>query len=228
MNGQGEVHADAAWTRPVAIPSASAVLSTVAGTVTRGRVVTREAGRLARELLRISWGSSSVAPAKGDWRFTDPTWNENPLYRRIGQAYLSFTESMDRLVDEAEKSGRDADKARFAVTLLTSAVAPTNFWLGNPAAIKRTVETGGRNLTRGVRNWAGDLRHNVERGPGVELQAIPEVRDLRGIPRRGSSGRLYRSQFSRGVDRDTKHVLEHARRGGLLAVQLQSCSWTQG
>ena len=96
----------AAWTQPVAIPSASAVLSTVAGTVTQGRVVTREAGRLARELLRISLGSSSVAPAKGDWRFTDPTWNENPLYRRIGQAYLSFTESMDRLVDEAEKSGR--------------------------------------------------------------------------------------------------------------------------
>jgi Poly-beta-hydroxybutyrate polymerase (PhaC) N-terminus len=121
----------ATWTQPVAIPSAPAVLSTVAGTVTQGRVVTREAGRLARELLRISLGSSSVAPAKGDWRFTDPTWNENPLYRRIGQAYLSFTESMDRLVDEAEKSGRDPDKARFAVTLLTSAVAPTNFWLGN-------------------------------------------------------------------------------------------------
>ena len=68
--------------------------------------MTREAGRLARELLRISLGSSSVAPVKGDWRFTDPTWNENPLYRRIGQAYLSFTESTDRLVDEAEKSGR--------------------------------------------------------------------------------------------------------------------------
>ena len=116
MNGQGK--------GPRYIPGASAVLSTVAGTVTQSRVAAREAGRLARELLRISLGSSVVAPAKGDWRFTDPTWNENPLYRRIGQAYLSFTESMDRLVDEAEKSGRDPDKARFAVTLLTSAVAP--------------------------------------------------------------------------------------------------------
>ena len=37
----------------------------VAGTVTQGRVVAREAGRLARELLRISLGSSSVAPARG-------------------------------------------------------------------------------------------------------------------------------------------------------------------
>ena len=91
----------------------------VAGTVTQGRVVAREAGQLARELLRISVGSSSVAPAKGDWRFADQTWNENPFYRRVGQAYLSFTGSMDRPVDEVEKSGKDPDKARFAVTLLT-------------------------------------------------------------------------------------------------------------
>jgi polyhydroxyalkanoate synthase subunit PhaC len=83
MNAQGK--------GPCCVPSASAVQSTVAGTVTQGRAAGREAGRLARELLRISLGSSAVAPAKGDWRFTDPTWNENPVYRRIGQAYLSFT-----------------------------------------------------------------------------------------------------------------------------------------
>jgi hypothetical protein len=64
----------AAWTEPVAIPSAAAILSTAAGTLTQGRAVAREAGRLARELLRISLGSSTVAPAKGDWRFADPTW----------------------------------------------------------------------------------------------------------------------------------------------------------
>src|SRR5882724_10180732 len=172
----------AAWTQPVAIPSASAVLSTVAGTVTQGLVVTREAGRMARELLRISLGSSSVAPTKGDSRFADPTWTENPVYRRIGQAYLSFTESMDRLVDEAEKPGRDPDKARFAVTLLTSAVAPTNFWLGNPAAIKRTLETGGLNLTRGVRNWAGDLRHNGGLPSMADPQALQVGRDLALTP----------------------------------------------
>ena len=34
---------------------------------------------------------------------------------------------MDRLVDELEKSGKDSDRARLAVTLMTSAVAPTNF-----------------------------------------------------------------------------------------------------
>ena len=156
--------------------------STVAGTVTQGRVAAREAGRLARELLRISLGSSSVAPAKGDGRFADPTWTENPVYRRIGQAYLSFTGSMDRLVDEVEKSGKDPDKARFAVALLTSAVAPTNSLLGNPAAIKRTLETGGGNLTRGVRNWAGDLRHNGGMPSMADPQALQVGRDLALTP----------------------------------------------
>jgi polyhydroxyalkanoate synthase subunit PhaC len=172
----------AAWTQPVAMPSAAAVLSAVAGTVTQGRAVAREAGRLARELLRISLGSSSVAPAKGDGRFADPTWTENPVYRRIGQAYLAFSGSMDRLVEEAEKSGRDPDQARFAVTVLTSAMAPTNFWLGNPAAIKRTLETGGLNLIRGLRNWVGDLRHNGGLPSMADPQALQVGRDLALTP----------------------------------------------
>jgi polyhydroxyalkanoate synthase len=161
---------------------ASALLSTVAGTVTPGRAVLREAGHLARELLQISLGSTSVAPAQGDRRFADPTWNENPVYRRIGQAYLSFTGSMDRLVDEVEKSGKDSDQARFAVTLLTSAVAPTNFLPGNPAAIKRTFETGGRNLARGLRNWAGDLRHNAGMPSTADPEALQVGRDLALTP----------------------------------------------
>jgi polyhydroxyalkanoate synthase subunit PhaC len=168
----------AAWTQPVAIPSAAALLSTAAGAVTQGPVVAREAGRLARELLRISVGSSSVAPARGDWRFADPTWTQNPVYQRIGQTYLAFARSMDRLADEAEKSGKDPDKTRFAVTLLTSALAPTNFWPGNPAAIKRTLETGGRNLACGVRNWVGDLRHNGGLPSMADPRALQVGRDL--------------------------------------------------
>src|SRR6266511_167648 len=172
----------AGWTRPVAVPGGSAVLSTVADTITQGRVVAREAGRLVRELLRVSTGSSSVAPAKGDCRFADPTWQENPVYRRVGQAYLSFSGSMDRLVDEAEKSGKDSDKARFAVTLLTSTVAPTNFLLGNPAAMKRTFETGGRNLARGLRNWVADVRHNGGMPSMADREALQVGRDLALTP----------------------------------------------
>lgn len=94
---------------------------------------------------------------------------------------------MDRLVDEAEKTGKDPNQARFAVTLLTSAMAPTNFWLGNPAAIKRTLETGGLNLPRGIRNWAGDLRHNGGLPSMADPQALQVGRDLALTPARSSS-----------------------------------------
>jgi polyhydroxyalkanoate synthase subunit PhaC len=171
-----------AWTEPVATPSATAILSAAAGTVTQGRVVARETGHLARELLRIAKGSSSVAAPKGDWRFADPTWHENPIYRRVGQAYLSLEGSMGRLVDELEKSGKESDKARFAVTLLTSAVAPTNFLAGNPAAIKKTFETGGQNLFRGLRNWAGDVRHNGGMPSMADPEALQVGRDLALTP----------------------------------------------
>jgi polyhydroxyalkanoate synthase len=164
--------------QPARHDSESKPAASAAATVTQGRVVVREAGYLARELLRIAKGSSSVAAAKSDWRFADPTWQQNPVYRRVGQAYLAFAGSMDRLVDEAEKSGKDADKARFAVTLLTSAVAPTNFLLGNPAAIKKTFESGGVNLVHGLRNWAGDVRHNRGMPSMADPQALQVGRDL--------------------------------------------------
>jgi polyhydroxyalkanoate synthase subunit PhaC len=182
-NSRGEARKRTpATTRPAARPSAGAIPSTVAGTVTQSRAVAREGSRLARELIRVSLGTSSVAPAKGDRRFADPTWEQNPVYRRVEQAYLSFSGSIDRLVDDVEASGKDPDKARFAASLLTSAVAPTNFLLGNPAAIKRTFETGGANLARGLRNWVGDVRHNGAMPSMADPDALQVGRDLALTP----------------------------------------------
>ncbi len=61
-------------------------------------------------------------------------------------------------------------------------MAPTNCWAGNPAAIKRTLETGGGNLARGVRNWAGDLRHNGGLPSMADPQALQVARDLALTP----------------------------------------------
>ncbi len=44
--------------------------------------------------------------------------------------------------------------------MLTSALAPTNTLLGNPAAIKRVLETGGGSLVSGTRQYVDDLLHN--------------------------------------------------------------------
>ncbi|HVS41819.1 MAG TPA: alpha/beta fold hydrolase [Candidatus Dormibacteraeota bacterium] len=135
--------------------------------------IAREGITLGRELAAVVAGRSAVEPARGDRRFADTTWRENPAYHRLMQGYLAWSRSVDRLVDGAGLDWRSTERARFATTMLTEAVAPTNALPGNPAALKRGFETGGRSLVRGARNLLHDVRHNggmpaqVDRTPFV-------------------------------------------------------------
>src|SRR5688572_26219002 len=45
--------------------------------------------RLGGELVGVVRGTSSRAPAKGDRRFSDPVFSDNPIYRRVLQGYLA-------------------------------------------------------------------------------------------------------------------------------------------
>ena len=138
---------------------------------------------LGAELVRIGLGRSELAPERGDNRFRDATWSDNIYYRRLLQSYLAWCRSVDVVVDSMEEDDwRRAAKARFLLGILTSAAAPTNFLAGNPAAVKRLLETGGTSLVRGTRNWATDLVTNggmpsmVKRGSlrvGEQLAVTP-------------------------------------------------------
>ncbi|MCA1844146.1 MAG: poly-beta-hydroxybutyrate polymerase, partial [Actinobacteria bacterium] len=46
---------------------------------------------LGAESVKIALGRSEVEPPKGDKRFADPTWTENPGYRRVKQGYLAWS-----------------------------------------------------------------------------------------------------------------------------------------
>jgi polyhydroxyalkanoate synthase subunit PhaC len=127
-----------------------------------GRVLFRGGLRrdIAGELVRIARGVSDVSPDRGDRRFTDTTWTENPACKRWMQAYLLAERALKRLPDDVGMEGRDADKARFITTMVAEAVAPTNVLAGNPAALKRALETGGLSLVAGLRSFLNDVRTN--------------------------------------------------------------------
>jgi polyhydroxyalkanoate synthase len=144
-------------------------------TVRRGAQLTREAGRIVR-------GSSEIAPEKGDWRFRDPAWREHPGYRRLMQLYLAWCEQATGLVEEADLKWRDAERARFLATVVTSALAPTNVLPGNPEALKRAFETGGASLARGVGNLVDDLLHNGGMPSTVNSAAFMVGKDLAATP----------------------------------------------
>src|SRR5690606_32204706 len=50
--------------------------------------------------------------------------------------------------------------AQLAAAIVTSSFAPTNTLLGNPAAIAKTMETGGSNLARGFQAFLKDFAEN--------------------------------------------------------------------
>jgi polyhydroxyalkanoate synthase len=101
-----------------------------------------------------------VHPAPGDGRFRDPTWTDNLLYHGALAVYLVTARLIHDLVDAADLAGSEASKAEFAAGIVADALAPTNFALGNPRAVKRAYETGGTSVVRGLRNFVHDMVKN--------------------------------------------------------------------
>lgn len=98
--------------------------------------------------------------APGDKRFTDAAFQENPFYRIWLQTYLGWCDALERSVDDLGLDPRNAYRTRFALGQIADALAPTNTWLGNPAAIKKLVDTGGASAVRGFLNALEDLASN--------------------------------------------------------------------
>jgi polyhydroxyalkanoate synthase len=109
------------------------------------------------DLGRIAAGGSELAPDAKDRRFADPAWKESAAYRALAQGYLAWGNALHRFLDDAKIDKRDAERARFVVSLVVDAMSPTNSLAGNPAALKRLVDTGGASLVRGLENFVGDL-----------------------------------------------------------------------
>lgn len=128
-----------------------------AGLARRPRGVARRAAGLTTELARAAAGRSQLAPAGGDRRFTDPAWQENWLLRELLQAYLAVGNTVDGLIDDAAVDWRTERQARLAAGNVMDALAPTNFPWSNPAVLREIVNTGGANLTKGLRRLARDL-----------------------------------------------------------------------
>ena len=121
------------------------------------RTTGRRLGGLAAEVARIGAGTSRVAPSKRDRRFTDPAWAENPLLRRVVQAYHAAGQTAEQLVGDAALGWQDERRTRFLVENLVAALSPSNLPLVNPASVKAAVDTAGLNFLRGGRNLVGDL-----------------------------------------------------------------------
>ena len=154
-------------------------LSTAAVSAARHPQSAARAGlRCAADLTRTGLAAASRAaghsaagpvPADaGDRRFSDPAWEDNAGFFALRQSYLVLRRLAEDLLAIAELDSKTRSKAGFAVDLLADALAPTNFLLTNPAALKRAFETGGQSVVAGARNCVDDMLHNGGRPRQVD------------------------------------------------------------
>jgi polyhydroxyalkanoate synthase len=97
-------------------------------------------------------------PERKDRRFAAPEWRDNPIFDTIRQTYLRVSDQLLGTVDEID--GIDAaarEKLRFATRSFVDAMSPSNFALTNPQVLKRTLETRGENLLKGLANMLRDI-----------------------------------------------------------------------
>ncbi len=99
-----------------------------------------------------------VKPHEDDNRFADPVWKEAPTWDLIKEWYLILTHHVqDMLYETPGLSQKDRRRAAFWWRKWLNAVAPTNFLLTNPVALRKASETGGASLIQGFQNFLADL-----------------------------------------------------------------------
>lgn len=104
-----------------------------------------------------------VIDAGGDRRFKDDAWKENEVFDFIKQSYLLSARYVQDVVTHVDGlDPRTAQKVDFYSRQFIDAMSPSNFLLTNPEVLRKTAETGGENLLKGLNNLLGDL----ERGKG--------------------------------------------------------------
>jgi polyhydroxyalkanoate synthase len=95
---------------------------------------------------------------KKDRRFAAPEWRDNPLFAQIRQTYLALSDRLLGTVDQIE--GLDEEtraRLQFATQSFVDAMSPSNFALTNPEVLKKTIETRGENLLKGLANMLKDV-----------------------------------------------------------------------
>src|SRR5690349_7061444 len=160
--------ADAALDRVDPVGFGRALAVEAAGLLRRPLSTAGAIARWANGAL-VAAGASAVravgAPSEGpmpvpakDRRFGDVTWSQNALFFWLLQHHLLRDQLVKDLLTIARLGETTERKARMASQLLVDALAPTNFFLTNPVALRRAFESGGPSALRGIRQWMDHLR----------------------------------------------------------------------
>ncbi len=134
------------------------------------------------QLGKVLTGQGEGAPQPGDKRFNDPAWKSSAIHRALMQSYLAWGSTVNALVEKIELPAADAARARLVTQIFVDAMAPSNMVIGNPAALREIIDSGGQSLWRGVKNFMNDLANNGGLPSQVDLTAFKVGGNLANTP----------------------------------------------
>ncbi|MBI1238887.1 MAG: alpha/beta fold hydrolase [Alphaproteobacteria bacterium] len=121
---------------------------------------TKHSSSYGKDFADILFGQSGYRPDPKDRRFAHEIWGTNPIYKRGMQTFLALKKNLSNWLDDLDLDQVDKTRATFILDLVTDAMAPTNSLVGNPAALKKLVDTRGASVVRGLKNLYSDMRYN--------------------------------------------------------------------
>lgn len=148
----------------------------------RPQVMLEETARYLQEMSQVMSGKSAIAPAKGDRRFMDSAWTNNPLHRLSLHSYLTWSTAVERVIDRIGAPPDATERFRYVTSLFTDAMSPDNSLLGNPVALRAVMESAGGNLLDGMRNMLKDLSSKGSGPAQVDKSAFTVGENLAATP----------------------------------------------
>ena len=123
-----------------------------------------------------------IEPLPQDRRFSAEEWKGWP-YNFMHQTFLlqqqwwhNATTGVDGVTNQHERV------VEFASRQILDTVSPSNFLATNPVVLRRTMETGGRNLVQGFRNALEDWERLARNKPPVGAEAFKVGKDVAATP----------------------------------------------
>lgn len=130
--------------------------------------ITAAKARFAEEQQRLLGFFSPVADSKTDeagaWlslqdkRFSSPSWQDPAPFRYIAESYLASYQLLLESIDSLDLEVDEKRRLKFFAKQYADAIAPTNFLLTNPDALKAALESNGETLRAGLENFQADMR----------------------------------------------------------------------
>lgn len=151
-------------------------------TTTNPKATMKFAGRMTQENIEILLGKSERKADPKDRRFKDPAWTNNPFYKRGLQTYLAMQDNLNEWVGDLAMGEIEHARAQFIMGMVTDALAPTNTLLGNPAARKKAIDSGGLSLVKGLKNAYNDLTKNGGMPSQVDTRPFEVGKNLATTP----------------------------------------------